>query len=154
MHHEINLSYMIDYLKGAREKDKWEIQWTEEAKEQFQKCKDDLMNTTLLLFPNHELPLSLHADALDSAIGAVLQQLEDIGWKSIAFYSKKLTEAQKNYNTYDRKFLGIYLSIKLFKHLLEGRIFKIFTDHTPWKNLCITTKTRKSITSRSPVVML
>lgn len=124
-------SLLHDYLKGARKRDKRQIKWTEEAIEQFNKCKEDLAHTALLSFPTSELPLSLSTDASDTAIGAVIQQYESDGWKPIAFYSKKLNEAQKNYSTYDRELLGIYLSIKHFKHLLEGRRFIIFTDHKP-----------------------
>ncbi|GFW10559.1 uncharacterized protein TNCV_893541 [Trichonephila clavipes] len=46
------------------------------------------------------------------------------------FYSKKLTETQTRYSTYDRELLGIYLSVN-FKHLLEGNDFVIYTDHKP-----------------------
>ncbi|GFT79587.1 transposon Ty3-I Gag-Pol polyprotein [Nephila pilipes] len=44
---------------------------------------------------------------------------------------KKLNPTQQNYSTYDRELLGIYLSIKYFKHLLEGRKFTVYTDHKP-----------------------
>lgn len=36
-----------------------------------------------------------------------------------------------NYSMYDRELLGIHLSVKHFKHLVEGRNFTIFTDHKP-----------------------
>ncbi|GFX10809.1 transposon Tf2-6 polyprotein [Trichonephila clavipes] len=48
-----------------------------------------------------------------------------------SFYSKKLNETQTRYSTYDRELLGIYLSVKHFKHLLEGNDFVIYTDHKP-----------------------
>ncbi|GFU20321.1 retrovirus-related Pol polyprotein from transposon 17.6 [Nephila pilipes] len=95
------------------------------------KCKSDLAKAALLSFPKSGLPLSLCADASDFAIGSVLQQYVDESWKSIAFYSKKLNETQKAYSTYDRELLGIYLSVKHFKHLLEGNDFIIYTDHKP-----------------------
>ncbi|GBM12232.1 Retrovirus-related Pol polyprotein from transposon 17.6, partial [Araneus ventricosus] len=103
----------------------------DEAEKQFEKCKNDLAKATLLSFPNSELPLSLFTDALDTAIGAVLQQDENSAWQPIAFYSKKLNDTQQNYSTYDRELLGIYLSVKHFKHYLEGRTFTIYTDHKP-----------------------
>ncbi|UYV61691.1 hypothetical protein LAZ67_1005925, partial [Cordylochernes scorpioides] len=80
-----------------------------------------------------ELPLSLSTDASNWAVGAVLQQYEENGWEPIAFYSKKLNDTQKSYSTYDRELLAIYLSVKNFKHMLEGRDFKIYTDHKPLK---------------------
>ncbi|GBL74957.1 Transposon Tf2-9 polyprotein [Araneus ventricosus] len=126
-----NQALLHEYLKGSKKKDKGKIQWTDEAEKQFEKCKNDLANATLLSFPYSELPLSLFTDASDTAIGAVLQQYENSTWKPIAFYSKKLNDTQQNYSTYDRELLGIYLSVKHFKHYLEGRTFTIYTDHKP-----------------------
>ncbi|GBN53152.1 Transposon Ty3-I Gag-Pol polyprotein [Araneus ventricosus] len=126
-----NQALLHEYLKGSKTKDKRKIQWTDEAEKQFEKCKNDLANATLLSFPNSELPLSLFTDASDTAIGAVLQQYENSTWQPIAFYSKKLNDTQQNYSTYDRELLGIYLSVKHFKRYLEGRAFTIYTDHKP-----------------------
>ncbi|GBN21598.1 Transposon Tf2-11 polyprotein [Araneus ventricosus] len=126
-----NQALLHEYLKGSKKQDKRKIQWTDEAEKQFEKYKNDLANATLLSFPNSELPLSLFTDASDTAIGAVLQQYENSTWQPIAFYSKKLNDTQQNYSTYDRELLGIYLSVKHFKHYLEGRTFTIYTDHKP-----------------------
>ncbi|GBM73446.1 Transposon Ty3-I Gag-Pol polyprotein [Araneus ventricosus] len=67
-----NQALLHEYLKGSKTKDKRKIQWTDEAEKQFEKCKNDLTNATLLSFPNSELPLSLFTDTSDTAIGAVL----------------------------------------------------------------------------------
>ncbi|UYV66588.1 hypothetical protein LAZ67_4002211 [Cordylochernes scorpioides] len=72
-------------------------------------------------------------DTSNRAVGAILQQYEENGWKRIAFYSKKLNDTQKSFSTYDRELLAIYLSVENFKHTLEGRDFKIYTDHKPLK---------------------
>ncbi|GFX08653.1 retrovirus-related Pol polyprotein from transposon opus [Trichonephila clavipes] len=115
-----------EYLKGSKKNDK-KIVWTEEAKENFEKCKQNLAYATLLNFPDPNLQLALFTDVSNFAIGSVLQQFEAGSWKPISFFSKKLTEAQKN----DGELLGIYLSVKQFKHLLEGRNSVIYTDHKP-----------------------
>lgn len=120
-----------ELLKGAKKKDRRKVPWSEETILHFEKCKTDLANAALLSFPKAGLPLSLCTDASDVAIGSVLQQFEDESWQPIAFYSKKLNNTQKAYSTYDRELLGIYLSIKHFKYLLEGREFCIYTDHKP-----------------------
>ncbi|UYV63015.1 K02A2.6-like [Cordylochernes scorpioides] len=70
-------------------------------------------------------------DTSDSAIGGVIQQKQNGMWRPVAFFSKKLNNTQKNYSTYDRELLSIYLSIKHFKYLLEGREFVIFSNHKP-----------------------
>ncbi|XP_068087027.1 uncharacterized protein [Anabrus simplex] len=120
-----------EYLKGAKKNDSRKIDWTDEAKKQFEKCKEDLINATFLTFPVPDLPIALFTDASDQAVGAALQQYEDAGWKPIAFYSKKLSSAQKNYSAYDKELLAIYLAVKQFRHLIEGRELTIFTDHKP-----------------------
>ncbi|GFT15684.1 retrovirus-related Pol polyprotein from transposon opus [Trichonephila clavipes] len=120
-----------ELLKGAKKKDRRKVHWTDDTRRSFEKCKTDLAEAALLSFPRSGLPLSLCTDASDFAVGAVLQQLENEGWKPIAFYSKKLNETQTRYSTYDRELLGIYLSVKHFKQLLEGNDFVIYTDHKP-----------------------
>ncbi|GFX85353.1 retrovirus-related Pol polyprotein from transposon opus [Trichonephila clavipes] len=96
-------------LKGAKKKDRRKVHWTDDTRRSFEKCKTDLAKAALLSFPRSGLPLSLFTDASDFAVGAVLQQLENEGWKPIAFYSKKLNETQTRFSTYDRELLGIYL---------------------------------------------
>ncbi|GFU76012.1 retrovirus-related Pol polyprotein from transposon opus [Trichonephila clavipes] len=120
-----------ELLRGAKKKDRRKVHWTDDTRRSFEKCKADLAEAALLSFPRSGLPLSFCTDASDFAVGAVLQQLENEGWKPIAFYSKKLNETQTRYSTYDRELLGIYLSVKYFKHLLEGNDFVIYTDHKP-----------------------
>ncbi|GFX68410.1 retrovirus-related Pol polyprotein from transposon opus [Trichonephila clavipes] len=83
-----------ELLKGAKKKDRRKVHWTNDTRRSFEKCKTDLAEAALLSFPRSGLPLSLCTDASDFAVGAVLQQLENEGWKPIAFYSKKLNETQ------------------------------------------------------------
>lgn len=43
----------------------------------------------------------------------------------------KFNPAQLNYSAYDRELTTIYEAVKYFKHFLEGREFKVITDHKP-----------------------
>ncbi|GFU73226.1 uncharacterized protein TNCV_493511 [Trichonephila clavipes] len=61
-------------------------------------------------------------NASDNGIGAVLQQLEHGVWKPLSFFSRKLTDAQKRYSTYDRELLAAYSSVKYFKHFWKEEI--------------------------------
>lgn len=49
----------------------------------------------------------------------------------LGFYSKKLTDPQRKYSTYDRELVAIYQGIKHFSYMLEEREFCIWTDHRP-----------------------
>lgn len=61
----------------------------------------------------------------------MLQQCIGKSWQPLAFFSHKLNQAQKKYSPYDRELLAIYEAIKYFRHMVEARIFSIFTDHKP-----------------------
>ena len=70
-------------------------------------------------------------DASDTAVGAVLQQHINGTWQPISFFSRKLTPTETRYSTFDRELLAVYLSVKHFRHFLEGRPFHVLTDHKP-----------------------
>jgi Reverse transcriptase (RNA-dependent DNA polymerase)/RNase H-like domain found in reverse transcriptase len=120
-----------EYLRRATKNDRRKVEWTPEAISQFEKCKSDVANAAMLTIQNSKYPLGLFVDASDVAVGASIEQFEKEGWKPLGFFSKKLSGAEKNYSTYDRELLAIYLSVIYFKHMLEGRNFTIFTDHKP-----------------------
>ena len=98
----------------------------------FQASKDALANAVLLQHPSPFAQTALTVDASDHAVGAALSQRGgDQVWRPLAFFSKTMTPAERKYSAFDRELLAIYLSIKHFRHFLEGRSFTIFTDHKP-----------------------
>ncbi|KAH8330261.1 hypothetical protein KR067_000579, partial [Drosophila pandora] len=106
------------------------IQGSTEADLAFDACKNELANATLLncMAPNWQLTLT--TDTSDDAMGAELHQIV-IEQTQRGFFSKKFTPTQKKYSTYDREVTAIYQAILHFKFALEGRNFRIFTDHKP-----------------------
>lgn len=124
-------SVLQDYLKGAKKKDNRPVPWTDHGTVQFEACKQAIIDATMLSYRQPQYPLALFTDASDLAIGSVVQQYDGQAWQPLAFYSKKLSPAQKNYSVYDKELLGIYLSLKHFQHILEAQQFCIFTDHRP-----------------------
>ena len=64
-------------------------------------------------------------------MGAVLQQRVDDAWFPLAFYSKKLSDAERKYSAFDRELLAAYSAIRHFRFMIEGREFLLFTDHKP-----------------------
>jgi transposase InsO family protein len=121
------------------------LNWSECETKEFETIKIELANMAMLRYPDHNSKLSLQVDASDTAIGAVLQQNSSKGWEPLGFFSKALDKTQRKYSTFDRELLAIFLSIKHFKYMLEGREFTIFTDHKPLTNalLSISDKTPK-----------
>ncbi|UYV70230.1 hypothetical protein LAZ67_7002246 [Cordylochernes scorpioides] len=101
------------------------------ALQAFDQCKFQLANAALLHHPFPEAPLCLTVDASDFAVGAALHQQVGNNFQPIAFFSRKLYAAQRKYSAYDRELVAVYLAIKHFRHLLEGRQFPVYTDHKP-----------------------
>lgn len=89
------------------------------------------MNAVLTVHPSRTAPLALMTDASSTCVGAVLQQKSGRNWEPLGFFSKKLSDTQQKYSTFDRELLGIYMAVKHFQRLVEGREFTIFTDHRP-----------------------
>ena len=83
----------------------------------------------MLAHPDPGAALSLTTDASGVAVGAVLSQGDS--QTPLAFFSKKLSAAETKYSAFDRELLALYLSVKHFRAVLEGRRFTIFTDHKP-----------------------
>jgi hypothetical protein len=126
-----NQQILQNLIIGNKKKDKTQIVWTPEAEEAFKQSKEELANAVTLFYPKDNASLSLHTDASDTSVGAVVNQLINNELQPLGFYSKKLTIAQQKYSAYDRELTAIYQSIIHFKFLLEGRKFIIFTDHKP-----------------------
>ena len=98
----------------------------------------------MLSHPAKEGETRITIDASDTAMGGQLEQKIRGEFRPIAFFSKKLSKAERKYSAFDRELLGIYSSIKHFRNFVEGRSFVVFTDHKPL------TTALASLVERSP----
>ena len=55
----------------------------------------------------------------------------DKGWLQVAFYSKTLSPAERNYSTFDCELLAAVMEVKKFRHFIEGWPFTLKSDHKP-----------------------
>jgi len=121
------LQPLTDLLRGSPK----ELLWSPAAAAAFEGSKAALVAAVPLSHPAPGAVLSLATDASDSHVGGVLQQRDGGGWRPLAFYSKKLSQAEVKYSTFDRELLAAYAAIRHFRFLLEGRVFFLQTDHKP-----------------------
>lgn len=87
---------------GPKIKGSEAITMTPDMLQAFDACKSSLANVAMLAHPVPNAKLAIYTDASDTSIGAVLQQKIDNTWKPLAFFSRRLTSAQKKYSPYDR----------------------------------------------------
>ncbi|BHF71159.1 hypothetical protein SprV_0401421400 [Sparganum proliferum] len=128
-HCAATLAPLTDLLKSKAKP----IELSPAAHTAFEEAKKALADATMLhhLSSDPHAQLILTTDASNSAVGAVLHQQVNNQLQPLAFFSQKLQPAQTRYSTFSRELLAIYLAIRHFRHLLEGRDFSVHTDHKP-----------------------
>ena len=103
--------------------------WKKEQEDAFQALKERLTTAPVLLIPDPEKPFIVTTDASDIAIGAVLSQSNERKDQPIAFESRKLSPAEKNYPTHEKELLAVIHAIKIWRSYLVGQKFTVITDH-------------------------
>jgi hypothetical protein len=66
--------------------------------------------------------LSLATDASDNHIGGVMQQKSGDHWRPLGFFSRKLTDMESRYSTFDRELLAAFATIRHSRHFCEGAV--------------------------------
>jgi hypothetical protein len=109
--------------------------WGREAETAFQGLKQRVLSAPILILPTTDEPFVVEVDASEVGVGAVLSQRgEDKKLHPCAFFSHRLTPAERNYDVGDRELLAVKMALKEWRHWLEGAShpFQVLTDH---KNL-------------------
>ena len=123
-----NFGDIVSPLYKLMQKEK-RFQWTTECQQAFEKLKEWLLCAPLLRFPNERDIFTLCTDASLTGIGAVLSQNQDNAEKVIAYASKSLQEAQRNYSATKRQLYAVVFFTNYFKEYLLEQKFRIVTDH-------------------------
>ena len=113
---------LLARLTDALKKTATKFEWTPEMAASFAAAKKALVSATVSQHPNSNAEISLAVDASSTHVGGVLQQWDATAsaWAPLAFWSKKLDRAERNYSTFDREILAVYLGIRHFQFALEG----------------------------------
>lgn len=120
---------LTDLIKKGKK-----FHWNDQAQKAFEELKRKLCSAPVLSSPNYDKPFIIQCDASKYGIGAVLsQENEEKVEVPIAYFSKKLSNAQQNYSVTELECLAAILGLKKFRAYVEGQDFKIVTDHASLK---------------------
>ena len=95
--------------------------------------KNALISSPVLAYPNFELPFCVQTDASESVLGVVVTQTQGGQERVIAYTSRVLSEAERNYSTTEKECLAVVWGIRKFRYYLEGYHFTVITDHSSLK---------------------
>ena len=104
--------------------------WNENCQQAFEQLKECIITPPVLDYPDlsSQNQFVLQTDASNDAIGAVLSNKNG---RPVAFTSRTLNKAERNYPIIEKELLAIVWAVKYFRPYLFGNFFKVRTDHRP-----------------------
>lgn len=127
-----NLATIAHPLYALLKKDaKWD--WSDECQQSVADIKKEILSPTFLTHYKPNMPIKLRCDASSHGIGAVIAHVMPDGTeRPIAFASRSLSQAEKNYSQIEKEGLAIVYGVKKFHLYLYAKSrFTIVTDHKP-----------------------
>uniref|UniRef100_A0A671U0X9 Gypsy retrotransposon integrase-like protein 1 n=1 Tax=Sparus aurata TaxID=8175 RepID=A0A671U0X9_SPAAU len=110
--------------------------WTSRCEDSFRELKERLVSSPVLAYANFKLPFILEVDASHEGLGAVLSQEQDGQVRPIAYASRSLHPAEKNYSSMKLEFLGMkWAMTQKFREYLLGHKCVVWTDNNPLSHL-------------------
>jgi len=106
--------------------------WGPEQQAAFETLKEKLTSAPVLRQPDFSKGFELHTDASSIALGACLMQRDDDQTPhAVAYFSRKLRDAETRYPAIDLEALAVVEGVRTFDSYLYGRRFTVYTDHRP-----------------------
>ena len=111
--------------------------WGQTENEAFNKLKNTITTDGVLKRYDPEGDLVLQTDASGVGVGATILQTNEKGFlQPIAFTSRTLNKAERNYPQIERELLGIVFGVTKFRLFVLGRKFLLQTDHRVLNKIC------------------
>jgi hypothetical protein len=116
-------------LNALRKKDS-KFVWSTQCEKAFQKLKDSIMQPPVLRLADFDKKFIVQSDASSIAIAAVLSQEVDGILQPVAYASRKLTQSEQKYSTYELEGLAVVFAFEKFRLYLLHKKFLLQTDNS------------------------
>ena len=103
--------------------------WQKEQERAFRQLQAAVCTAPVLALPDPKKEFIVQTDASGYATGAVLLQRHADGLRPLAFLSKKMDKAERNYPVHEQELLAIKNALTAWRHYLGGRHFTVLSDH-------------------------
>jgi len=124
-----NFSHTTKPLNKLKGKNEWK--WEKEHQRAFKELKEKITSQPVLALLRREGKFRVETDASGHTIEGVLSQEQEGKWKPIAFLSRTMQPAERNYEIYDKELLAIVEALaKWRQYLLDAaEPFEVWTNH-------------------------
>ncbi|KAH9244120.1 hypothetical protein BASA81_018502 [Batrachochytrium salamandrivorans] len=109
--------------------------WSADTEASFTRLKESFRDNVVLTHADETKEFLVEVDASDFAVAGVLSQYDvQKQLRPVAFFSRQMVPAERNYEIYDKELLAVTVCLKEWRHFLQNSVhpFTILTDH---KNL-------------------
>lgn len=104
--------------------------WDADREQAFLTLKTKISSAPVLRIFDPAFLTTVETDASGFAIGAVLFQTDANGVsRPVAFTSRKLKPAERNYPTHEQELLAVVHALRTWRYYLDGSYFIVYTDH-------------------------
>ncbi len=128
----LNFSLLSAPLTSMLRQKPKSLSWNSEARAAYKKLQEAFCTVPILSRPEPQLPFIVEVDASTTGVGAVLSQYhgEPPLLHPCAYFSRKHSPAERNYDIGNRELLAIKLALEEWRHWLEGaqHPFMVITD--------------------------
>ena len=129
---------------NAQVSSKSPVEWTSEHKQAMDSLIESITSPPVLAYPDYESPFIVHTDASQSGLGAVLYQKQNSILRVIAYASRTLSPAERNYHLHSGKleFLALKWAVteQFRDYLYYAPEFTVYTDNNPLTYVLTTAK--------------
>ena len=124
-----NFARIAEPLRELTRKDAT-FRWTQACEDGMTQLQERLTTAPVLAYPSFDKPFTVETDASISGLGAVLSQVqEDKKLHPVAYASRSLSNAERNYSVTELETLAVVWALTRFHSYLYGQSVTVVTDH-------------------------